>query len=125
MEQLTVAALPASAPTARRFLAAFCKQQHLADPVVDDAVLLVSELTGNAVLHARSEARIRVELRGTVLRIEVADDTEHMPQMRTTSREAVGGRGIQILDHVSSRGGAILQVEPPPGKVVWFELVTA
>lgn len=125
MEHLTVPALPTSARTARHFISSFCDEQHLAGDVADDAALLVSELTGNAVLHARSEARIRVGLSGTVLRIEVADDSPDMPQRRDASADATAGRGVYILDAVSSRWGATQRKEPPPGKVVWCELVTA
>jgi hypothetical protein len=49
---------------ARRSVIYFCRDQDLPESVVDDAALLVSELTGNTVLHARPEARISVVLEG-------------------------------------------------------------
>lgn len=125
MEHLTVPASPTSAGVARRFALAFCEHAGLAGSVTDDCSLLVSELVSNSVVHGRSEARLRVRLMGTVLRVEVADDSELLPVQRQPSLEATGGRGVLILDALASTWGATARTEPPPGKVVWFELATA
>jgi anti-sigma regulatory factor (Ser/Thr protein kinase) len=125
VEQLTVPATPTSARTARRFVSAFCTRQRLPQETCEDAVLLVSEVVGNSLRHARSEARIRVDLIGRVLRVEVADDRPELPQLRNAPADATDGRGVRILDEVAKRWGADRRTVPPPGKVVWFELAGA
>lgn len=125
MEQLTVPATPASARAARQFISAFCTRQRLGDDICEDATLLVSELTGNSVLHARSQAHICVRLVGPVLRVEVADHSPDLPHLQEAPADATGGRGIRILNQLATRWGANQLPEPPPSKVVWFELATA
>lgn len=125
MEHLTVPASPSSAMTARRFATAFCERAQLDAVVVDDCALLLSELVSNSVVHARSEARICVGLIGTVLRVEVADDSDRLPVRRPQALDATGGRGVLIMEALASSWGAARRADPPPGKVVWFELATA
>lgn len=125
MEQLIVPATPTCARTARRFVSAFCSRQRLPREMCQDAELLVSEVVGNSLRHARSEARIRVDHVAGVLRVEVADDSPELPRLRNVPANATSGRGIRILDEVSARWGTDRRTVPPPGKVVWFELATA
>ena len=125
MQQLALPAAPTSARTARRFVDAFCTRKGLPAGVRDDAVLLVSEVVGNSLRHARSEARIRIDVIGPVLRVEVADDSPDLPRARESPSNATGGRGVVILDRLASRWGADRNTVPPPGKVVWFELAVA
>ena len=125
MQQLALPAAPTSACTVRRFVEAFCTHNGLPEGVRDDAVLLVSEVVGNSLRHARSEARIRVDMIGPVLRVEVADDNPDLPRLRQTPPDATGGRGLLILDRLASRWGADRNTVPPPGKIVWFELAVA
>ena len=124
MEHLTVPAAASSARAARGFISVFCARARLSNGVSGDACLLVSELTGNAVLHARSEARIAVSLDGRRLRVEVADNSPDLPHLQQASEDATSGRGVRILDQLATRWGADRRTEPPPGKVVWFELTT-
>lgn len=98
---------------------------RLPQETCEDAVLLVSEIVGNSLRHARSEARIRVDLIGRVMRVEVADDSPELPQLQNAPADATDGRGVRILEEVASRWGADRRTVPPPGKVVWFELAGA
>ena len=125
VEQLTLPATAASARTARRFVSAFCARRQMPDDLCYDAALLVSELTGNSLRHARSEARISVDPIGAVLRVEVADDSPDLPQLQDVPEDATHGRGVRILDRLATRWGADRRTVPPPGKVVWFELAAA
>ena len=89
------------------------------DDLLERVVLLTSELVTNAVVHARSDARVRLRLGPGMLRVEVGDDDPGLPVAREPDAAGPGGRGLRILDEVASRWG----VDPDgPGKVVWFEL---
>ncbi len=57
--QLTLPALPESIGVARRFVAAALHDAH-AGAAADDAVILVSELATNALLHARTTFTVEV-----------------------------------------------------------------
>jgi DNA-binding NarL/FixJ family response regulator len=102
---------------ARRFV-----REVLGDAVGDllsTAELLVSELVTNAVLHASSEPQVDVVVTGRSVRIEVFDDDPALPQRRTPDALRPGGRGLLLLEELSSRWGA---EHHGTGKLVWFEL---
>ena len=89
---------------------------------IEDVKLLVSELVTNAVRHPRREGHIdlSVELGRARVRVEVADPGEGFTQPRVGEPppDALGGRGLLIVDRVASRWG----VTPGQPTRVWFEL---
>lgn len=87
---------------------------------LDDAALVLSELVGNAVRHADGPSlSVRLRRSGEVLRIAVQDDSPAPPQWRDASWGDETGRGMHIVDALSSRWGW----EPhPTGKVVWADV---
>jgi len=87
--------------------------------LVDDAVLVTSELASNAMLHAGGIAKVGVSEHDDAIRIEVHDRTRVPPVMGSQSTEAMTGRGLRLVAAISREWGA----EPTPeGKVVWAEL---
>ncbi|SEG03696.1 PAS domain S-box-containing protein [Actinacidiphila yanglinensis] len=93
--------------------------------VVDDAVVLTSELVTNAVVHAGTAADVQCLRYDTAVRVEVAD---HYPerevpmqtrgrQFRETDNE--GGRGLLLCAALASRWGVEYSGS---GKHVWFQL---
>ncbi len=88
-----------------------------------EAVLLASEVVTNAIIHGRSEARLRVLLssRGR-LRVEVSDDNSRHPNRPGQDVHALDGRGLRILDKMAHRWGVR---DDPYGKTVWFEVSPA
>nr|WP_329084627.1 ATP-binding protein [Streptosporangium sp. NBC_01469] len=91
----------------------------------EQADLLVTELTANAVRHARvGDASVKVLLTyaaGT-LRIEVRDrDRTTLPIWREPGSEEETGRGLLIVDACADRWGVRLAES---GKTVWCELAT-
>lgn len=96
--------------------------------IADEAVLMVSELVTNAILHTESsyglgtftvvvyagEDRVRVEVEDAGSRMvpEVLPDEE---------RDEFGGRGLSIVDQLSSRWGHYT-LGSGRSRVVWFEL---
>lgn len=109
---------PASAAAARRFVEQALSRWHC-DEVIDTVKLLVSELVGNAIGHARSEVEVVVHLLPDRIRVDVVDDDPEGPRRRPASEDAIGGRGIAVVEAMAEAWG----VSPRgPGKVVWFEL---
>jgi len=107
---------PASAGMARRFVASLVAD----DEVAELAVLLVSELASNAVLHARTPFELVVENDGTRLRVEVRDDSSALPTLKDYVAESVTGRGLHMVAASADNWGFEVREH---GKCVWFELV--
>ena len=86
----------------------------------DDLELMVTELVTNAVLHGRSAPEVALFLLPRAIRVEVADESPAMPRLHRAELDDESGRGIALVDQLSSRWGA----EPSPGggKTVWFEI---
>jgi anti-sigma regulatory factor (Ser/Thr protein kinase) len=88
---------------------------------VEVAQLLVSELVGNAVQHARSAARVTASLSGDRIHVAVADENPSLPIERRGGPLAPNGRGLLILEALADSWG-VDDVEDGRGKVVWFEI---
>ncbi|GAA2147925.1 SpoIIE family protein phosphatase [Kitasatospora kazusensis] len=98
--------------------------------VVDDAVVLVSELVTNAVVHAGTAAEVHCLREEETVRIEVTDrhperglpSFAHVPTAssdRYADPDGEGGRGLLMCSALSSSWG----VEYSAGqKTVWFRL---
>lgn len=90
------------------------------DPDLDEvARLLVSELVGNALLHAGGAFDVRIRIRGDVLRVEVQDECPDLPNRKYYPKTSSTGRGLMLVAELSRTWG-VDQVNG--GKVVWFEL---
>lgn len=98
---------------ARRFVRATCRRWAV-PLITDDAVLVASELTENAVQHAGSPSVLRLELRPGALAIALRDRDPRSPERR------VRGHGIDIIDRVSRTWGWSPSFDG--GKVVWAVL---
>ena len=98
-----------------------CECHGLSDAVLDDAMLLTSELVTNAIRHGRGEVTVRLWPGPPTIRLEVSDQNPRAPAMRDTDVEAEQGRGLAIVDALSDRWGSA-PPPPPAGKTVWFEL---
>jgi putative methionine-R-sulfoxide reductase with GAF domain/anti-sigma regulatory factor (Ser/Thr protein kinase) len=81
--------------------------------------LLANELAGNVVRHARTPLTVRVTRSGGVVRIAVDDRNRTPPMLITPGTEGAGGRGIMLVDALSTRWGFEIRED---GKSVWFEL---
>jgi CheY-like chemotaxis protein/anti-sigma regulatory factor (Ser/Thr protein kinase) len=107
-----------SASVARRFVETTLHEWECSGPL-DDAVLVASELVTNAVLHAGTACTLTLRLSEGVLRIEVCDNGEGSPELRSQPLSEPGGQGLRIVSALASAWG----IDPhPPGKSVWAEL---
>jgi PAS domain S-box-containing protein len=118
---LDLAPDPRSASVARdaiRELISECGQ----DQWLDAAMLAVSELVTNAVLHARTAIKLRASC-GEVLRVEIADDNPAWPSQREYGAQATTGRGMGLVAALTQdHGVTTLQ---SGGKFVWFVISDA
>jgi anti-sigma regulatory factor (Ser/Thr protein kinase) len=92
--------------------------------VADDAILLVSELVGNAVRHAvhdGSDLELGLAVSATVLRIEVCDADPQSPRPRIPAEFDDSGFGFVLVQELASQWG-VTQIGN--GKAVWAELNT-
>jgi hypothetical protein len=104
---------------ARHFVSAALEEWGLSGDLLYDAALIVTELTSNALLHARSESTVTVALTGTALCLSVQDHSAVLPTRRPAGELDRSGRGLGMVAAISGRWGADLVDE---GKVVWAEL---
>jgi anti-sigma regulatory factor (Ser/Thr protein kinase) len=111
-------ALP-SAGEARRFATKVLTEWEF-DTVLDDVLLVISELAANAITHADSPVELRLSRTDNVLRVEVGDKGAGTPEPQPRSTEEEHGRGLQLVGHLTSAWG--MQEVPGDGKVVWAEV---
>ena len=107
-----------SSATARRFVTETLRRWEC-DDVLDAVTLLVSELVTNSVVHAGSDAEVAVLLKPDALRIEVTDQGSGVPGARDAAPDATSGRGLAMVEQLSSAWGVETGVG---GKTVWFEV---
>jgi anti-sigma regulatory factor (Ser/Thr protein kinase) len=116
--EVSVTAESRSAGVARRFLRDTLQRWDAAG-YTDNAELVLTELVTNAILHAKTDIRVRVDLGPDGLRLEVVDHSPRQPIARHYSTEATTGRGLGLIEALTSRWG----VQPgQAGKTVWAEL---
>jgi len=103
---------------ARRIVAGVLEQWDL-HTLAEDAAVVVTELTTNAVEHASSPSRLRLSRTRNGVRIEVQDAGQGTPEPQAPSETAEGGRGLLIVSALSTAWGID---DAPDGKTVWAEL---
>ncbi|MCU7822855.1 ATP-binding protein [Kitasatospora sp. DSM 101779] len=95
----------------------------------EDAVLIVSELVTNAVMHSRSGTGgvlwVEVRRRHGVVRVSVTDEgtAEGRPAHRPPVDAGDFGRGLRIVDALAEHWGAV--GEAGGRRTVWAELAPA
>jgi anti-sigma regulatory factor (Ser/Thr protein kinase) len=119
-ESATFPPEPSSVSSARHWLRRFLAADGSAEPRLD-AELCVSELSANAVRHARTA--FTVEIRDDVgpVRISVRD-SNHRPIRPETEPDPsdLGGRGLLILDRLAADWG--VSDHTGEGKTIWFTI---
>jgi anti-sigma regulatory factor (Ser/Thr protein kinase) len=91
--------------------------------VLDDVLLLVTELVTNAVRHsgAGPDGTVRVEVRrGTeILRVEVSDEGTGFKAEAPLERNEAGGWGLALVDRIADRWAV---THTGSGTCAWFEI---
>jgi anti-sigma regulatory factor (Ser/Thr protein kinase) len=90
--------------------------------VVDDALLVTSELFTNAVLHGSGRIDVYITLDPEALRVAVVDDGGRTPDRwpRRGATPTLGGRGLRIVDAIASTWGN--NFDPAGRTRVWAEM---
>ena len=113
--------VPASVARIRRF-AVETSRTTAPEVDADTVALLVSEVATNALVHGAGRVRVRVRPTVHGLRVEVHDEDSTLPSRRQATPMDEGGRGIALVDALSSGWGAETTSD---GKTVWFEVAAA
>jgi len=117
-----VASVPEVRAWARGVLAG-----RVAAPVLDDVLLLLSELATNAVAHSDSgrttDGRLTVYLARTttLVHVEVTDDgsATNAPAVRVPEADDDGGRGLWLVDLLATKWGSH---HDDAGRSVWYQV---
>jgi anti-sigma regulatory factor (Ser/Thr protein kinase) len=110
----------ASAAIVRRQLARDLASYDLPADAIDDAVLVASELVGNAVRHTTAAASDTLDISWDVdssgVRVCVGDPSDQQPELRIVGDDEPSGRGLKIVDAMSDDWGVERGAR---GKTVW------
>jgi anti-sigma regulatory factor (Ser/Thr protein kinase) len=87
--------------------------------VIELAVLLVSELVTNAIVHARGTICLTVHTDANWVRIEVEDQGRGRHVVRPATEDQLEGRGLQVVDKLATDWGTQRRATH---KLVWFEI---
>ncbi|MEY2245814.1 SpoIIE family protein phosphatase [Streptomyces sp. BF23-18] len=93
---------------------------------LDSAVLLVSEMVTNVLVHTDADALLVAEVGGEPgkrrMRVEVTDGSDALPHRRHPGELASSGRGLVLVEMLADAWG----VDPRgQGKSIWFEFSEA
>lgn len=80
------------------------------------AALLISELSANCTLHARTPFTVSVQMAGDQVRLQVTDGSARVPAMKDYGTSATTGRGLRLVDELAAGWGVDLHDD---GKTVW------
>lgn len=97
-----------SAGRARKLTSAFLTRTRtrvapMTPDQVDDATLIASELVANAVRHGRSGCRLRLQVGGGAVTVEVHDDAPGRPRVGVLDTESESGRGLAMVQALAHR----------------------
>ncbi|MFE0699349.1 SpoIIE family protein phosphatase [Streptomyces sp. NPDC058872] len=90
---------------------------------LDSAVLMVSEMVTNVLVHTDGDALLVAEVacgkKSRRLRVEVSDTSDELPHKRHPGEMASSGRGLVLMELLADAWGVDPRGE---GKAIWFEL---
>jgi anti-sigma regulatory factor (Ser/Thr protein kinase) len=111
---------PTTPAAARRFVRTALESVDADPAVVETAELLTDELVTNAIVHAGSKSYLFVRAVKGAVRVEVTDPDDRLPAIAAPDADALGGRGLIIVNGLASAWG--VERAAGGGKTVWFEL---
>lgn len=118
MERLRLSPEPTSPRLARDFLRGILRDRGIAPTIIEDAALLTTEVVTNAVIHARTDITLEVEM-AEDLWISVSDSSHSPLALHYPDETETTGRGVFLLDRLSSQWEVL---SDEGGKTVRFKL---
>ena len=116
--ELRLDRFPSAAKAARDAVSEWLRRVPCDEDKIDAAVLLVSELVTNAVIHAGSAPLITAAFDDGWLRLEVHDNSAEPPSVRPPGE--AGGFGLRVVSRLSDGWG---WTPTEAGKRVWAEVL--
>jgi anti-sigma regulatory factor (Ser/Thr protein kinase) len=109
--------VPESAKQARCFVRDCLAGRAVSNP--DVAVLLVSEMATNAIVHSRLTFTVSVEVSADCVQVAVSDLRAVLPAPHQLDDDDTGGLGLAMVAAAADRWG----IAPTDGGTrAWFEL---
>lgn len=90
------------------------------DELLHSVALVGTELVANAIMHARTEMTLSVELVGDGVRVAVTDGSSSLPRWTPSSATATSGRGLLLVERISRSWG--IDRVAAGGKTVWAQV---
>lgn len=120
-------ATPRSVPEARDWARSLLSLSG-PSPILDDTLLLLSEVITNAITHSDSgrsrsgQVSVQITRLGTTVHVEVADvgSSTTTPAVRTPAFADDGGRGLWLVDTLADEWRF---QHDETGGLVWFRLI--
>ena len=119
MNEAQFPGVPQSVVSARRFVTD--SLSGIPIEISETVALIASELASNSVRHAASAFEVRVEQLPHEIHIEVEDDGDGEPTVRTPGPNETSGRGLQIVTALADEWGVVPKPEAT-GKTVWVKI---
>jgi len=104
---------------AREFVGTVLVERGRAELILD-ARAIASELSTNAIVHARCDFTLGLLAHAGHVVVSVFDGSDLLPVRRTPSASATGGRGLLLIEAFSGAWG--VQQHADGGKTVWARL---
>ena len=129
--RISVLAQEASVPKTRHAVRDRLLVQGMAglryQELIDDLLLIVSELVSNAVTHAAvlsPQVTTELTIAEGWVRVAVEDDHPYRPKALESDLGQLGGRGLLLVKSVTLQAGGVCDVERTAagGKVIWASL---
>ncbi|GAA0320572.1 ATP-binding protein [Kineococcus aurantiacus] len=138
MERLTLDEHLSAAAMARHWVCDHCPDEHLPSARRWIAELLTSELVQNALDHGRGPVVLTLSHDDEGILVGITDAEGRGPRLMPQTPQAVGGRGIALVDALATTWGVYSSdggeqdgqgwPQPweggAPSKTVWFHLAT-
>lgn len=121
-QELILPASSVSPAAAREWARRSGCREHALD-LLEDALLLITELVTNAVLHGGPPILLAIDCDERSLHVRVRDGSRALPAPREGDLEAEDGRGMTLVELLTSTWGVTpVADDHGTGKEVWFEL---
>ncbi|WP_020669854.1 ATP-binding protein [Amycolatopsis nigrescens] len=109
---------PSAAATARRAVGDALRVFGMSDELVDDLLLVTSELVTNAVEHSAGVDHLELAIDRDALLVRVYDRGPGLPAIRLSAPGSARSRGLRLVDALATGWG---YAEYEGGKYVWAE----